>query len=1034
MNIAVNRLKIYKKYVNISSSVNGASALFKEELLIMEYKLNKTNYRDFSVFEDNKRAARAYFIPFSSKDKLGTVAIKDERKESDLVELLSGEWDFKFYSDISLIPDSLNMQEVEFDKVQIPSTWQRTGYLPPVYLNCPYETDTDIPELPDEMPAGIYRKTFEVTNSDDIHIISFLGVIPCVDLYINGMYVGYSEGAHNTAEFDISEFIYEGTNELVAVVHRWSTGTFLECQDMFRENGIFRDVLLYRLPAVYINDYYIHPKKIDGKWTADIEVTLEGKLCGCEVGFSLEKDGKTIASDTAKAERVTHIGFDNLDVIEWNAEIPTVYNAYITLYKNGEELMSLRNLTGFKTVEIKGNTFTFNDRVIKFKGVNHHDTNAKTGYVMTYDDYEQDVRLIKEFNGNAIRTSHYPPDPYLIALADMYGIYIVDEADIETHGVIYEPFSNFDYISNDPKWIPRYLDRVKRMYYRDRSHPCVTMWSLGNEAGGWCCQDACYDFLHEECPDIPVHYEGVIRTPRKAYDVVSDMYPTHAQVERVGMGTQSGKWYQTKPYFLCEYAHAMGFGPGALEEYWELFYKYDNLMGGCIWEWADHAIYHADGPYEYTYGGDHGEKKHDGNFCVDGLVRPDRAPSSGALEMKAVYRPIRAKLSENGGFVFTNTNRFRNSDYITVHRSLIIDGVKCGESEQFTLDIAPCESKEIKFDIAAHKDCDCRMNFEYFDGDNLIAKEQVIINDLHKDEPLPCGGTLACSDENGIITVSFDNGAMTFDRKSGELSSYKIGGKELINQSPAAHKGLTPNIFRAMLDNDRPIIEQWKSSGFDEVKTEPAAVTLDCGENSAVITAELKLRSKKGIIAKAQIVYSVDASGSIKVDAALNSKKEMKSFAVLPRFGLMLEMPEEFENIEYLGYGPDENTTDFREHSTFGLFSTTVDEMDEIYIKPQDYGVRSGVRRIKVTDKDGGGIMICNPDRDLSFTARHFSQELLQRSMHREDLHSEHTTALCIDGFVRGTGSGSCGPQVLEQYLLDGRKELKYSFVIVPIK
>ena len=492
----------------------------------MEYKLNTTNYRDFKVIEDNKLAGRAYFIPYSKKEKLCAVDLKHERTDSDLVEVLSGEWDFKYYNDISLIPEVFDASGVEFDKIHVPSTWQRTGYEPPVYLNCPYEFDLPNPNVPEHMSAGIYRKTFEVTNSDDVHILSFLGVVPCVDLYVNGIYVGYSEGAHNSAEFDISEFIYEGTNELLAVVHKWCSGTYLECQDMFRENGIFRDVLLYRLPAVYINDYYIRPRKADGKWTMDVEITLEGKLNGCEVGLSLEKDGKVIAGETVKAERLTYMTFDDLDVTEWNAEIPTVYNTYITLYKNGEELMTLRNITGFKTVEIKGNTFTFNGQVIKFKGVNHHDTNGKTGYVMTFDDYEKDVKLIKEYNGNAIRTSHYPPDPCLIALADTYGLYIVDEADIETHGAFFAPHNDINKISHDLKWAPRYLDRVKRMYYRDRSHPCITMWSLGNEAGGYACQDVCYDYLHETCPEIPTHYEGVIHTKRKAYDVVSDMYPT----------------------------------------------------------------------------------------------------------------------------------------------------------------------------------------------------------------------------------------------------------------------------------------------------------------------------------------------------------------------------------------------------------------------------------------------------------------------------------------------------------------------------
>lgn len=1000
----------------------------------MEYKLNTTNYRDFKVIEDNKLAGRAYFIPYSKKEKLCAVDLKHERTDSDLVEVLSGEWDFKYYNDISLIPEVFDAAGVEFDRIHVPSTWQRTGYEPPVYLNCPYEFDLPNPNVPEHMSAGIYRKTFEVTNSDDVHILSFLGVVPCVDLYVNGMYVGYSEGAHNSAEFDISEFIYEGTNELLAVVHKWCSGTYLECQDMFRENGIFRDVLLYRLPAVYINDYYIRPRKADGKWTMDVEITLEGKLNGCEVALSLEKDGKVIAGEAVKAERLTYMTFDNLDVTEWNAEIPTVYSAYITLYKNGEELMTLRNITGFKTVEIKGNTFTFNGQVIKFKGVNHHDTNGKTGYVMTFDDYEKDVKLIKEYNGNAIRTSHYPPDPCLIALADTYGLYIVDEADIETHGAFFAPHNDINKISHDLKWAPRYLDRVKRMYYRDRSHPCITMWSLGNEAGGYACQDVCYDYLHETCPETPTHYEGVIHTKRKAYDVVSDMYPTHAQVERVGKGTQMGKCYKTKPYFLCEYVHAMGVGPGAMEEYWDSFYKYDNLMGGCIWEWADHAVYHADGPYEYTYGGDHGEKKHDGNFCVDGLVHPDRTPSSGALEMQAVYRPVRAKYNRDGSFTFTNTNRFRSSGYITIVRSMTVDGIEGKERERFSLDIAPCKSEKVTFKTKIPAGCDCRMNFEYFDGDAFIAREQVIIKEEHKKVALPTGSKLECKVGRNSAKVSFDGGSVKFDLKTGEIASYKLGEKELINQSHAAHKGFIPNIFRAMLDNDRVIIAKWEKAGYDDIKAIPHSVNFSSAKHSAKFTVDFNLRSKKGVVAKVNLKYTVDAAGCIKVEAVFNSKSQQRAAAALPRFGLVFEMPMSFENIEYLGYGPGENMIDFREHTTFGTYKTTVNDMDEFYIKPQDYGVRTGVRKLSITDADGVGLMICNPDRDLSFTARHFTQALMQRSMHRDDLHSENTTAIDIDGFLRGTGTGSCGPDVLPQYTVDGRKELAYSFVIVPIK
>ena len=891
MNKSANGLKIHEKYANISVLIICTTALLRR-YSYMEYKLNTTNCRDFKVIEDNKLAGRAYFIPYSKKEKLCAVDLKHERTDSDLVEVLSGEWDFKYYNDISLIPEVFDASGVEFDKIHVPSTWQRPGYEPPVYLNCPYEFDLPNPNVPEHMSAGIYRKTFEVTNSDDVHILSFLGVVPCVDLYVNGIYVGYSEGAHNSAEFDISEFIYEGTNELLAVVHKWCSGTYLECQDMFRENGIFRDVLLYRLPAVYINDYYIRPRKADGKWTMDVEITLEGKLNGCEVGLSLEKDGKVIAGETVKAERLTYMTFDDLDVTEWNAEIPTVYNAYITLYKNGEELMTHRNITGFKTVEIKGNTFTFNGQVIKFKGVNHHDTNGKTGYVMTFDDYEKDVKLIKEYNGNAIRTSHYPPDPCLIALADTYGLYIVDEADIETHGAFFAPHNDINKISHDLKWAPRYLDRVKRMYYRDRSHPCITMWSLGNEAGGYACQDVCYDYLHETCPEIPIHYEGVIHTKRKAYDVVSDMYPTHAQVERVGMGTQRGKWYKTKPYFLCEYVHAMGFGPGAMEEYWDSFYKYDNLMGGCIWEWADHAVYHADGPYEYTYGGDHGEKKHDGIFCVDGLFHPARTPSSGALEMQAVYRPVRAKYNRDGSFTFTNTNRFRSSGYITIVRSMAVDGIEGEERERFSLDIAPCKSEKVTFKTKIPAGCDCRMNFEYFDGDAFLAREQVIIKKEHKKVALPTGSKLECKVGRNSAKVSFDGGSVKFDLKTGEIASYKLGEKELINQSPAAHKGFIPNIFRAMLDNDRVIIAKWEKAGYDDIKAIPHSVNFSSAKHSAKFTVDFNLRSKKGVVAKVNLKYTVDAAGCIKVETVFNSKSQQRAAAALPRFGLVFEMRE----------------------------------------------------------------------------------------------------------------------------------------------
>ena len=371
----------------------------------MKYIVNTTNYCDFDVFEVNKREGRAYFIPYSQKDMLAKTDFRKERFSSDLVRILSGEWDFKYYSHAGDIPKELDTAEIDFDKVTVPSTWQRTGYEPPVYLNCPYEIETKPPMLPDDMSGCVYRKTFNVEDTEKVYFLDFLGVCPCVDLYVNGAFVGYSEGSHNTAEFDITSYMVKGENEIVAVLHKWSTGTFLECQDMFRENGIFRDVLLYELPKTYINDYYLRTSKKAGTYSLSADIAVQGNTVGYTVEITAtDKEGKVLFSNEAPANE--QMNFENLDVVEWNAEIPTLYEVFITLKKEGTPVHSLRSYLGFKNVKINKNVYLFNDEKIKFKGVNHHDTNHKTGYVMSIEDIEKDLTLMKQLNVNAIRTSH----------------------------------------------------------------------------------------------------------------------------------------------------------------------------------------------------------------------------------------------------------------------------------------------------------------------------------------------------------------------------------------------------------------------------------------------------------------------------------------------------------------------------------------------------------------------------------------------------------------------------------------------------
>lgn len=1001
----------------------------------MKYSINRTNYNDFSVYEINKLEGRGYAIPYSSVEKLRKVSLKKERASSDIVRVLSGKWDFKYFSSNNDLPGILDTDSVKFDTIKVPSTWQRTGYDSPAYINCPYAFDNPPPYVPDEQPVGVYRKLFDVNDTDKTFIISFLGVISCLDLYINGEFVGYSEGAHNTAEFDITKYLNKGENELLAVVHKWSNGTFLECQDMFRENGIFRDVLLYEMPATYLNDIYYRTKETKNGWNLSVNFELGGNAEDHCVYTEIYDGKKLIAEKCVKASENGSVEFKNLDVESWNAEIPKLYTAYTSLYLGEEEIMTVRNYIGFKTVKIKKDIFTVNGKKIKIKGVNHHDSHYKTGYVMSFDDLEKDIRLMKSLNVNTVRTSHYPPDAMFNVLCDVYGLYIVDEADIETHGVACEPHKNFNLISHNPEWAPRYLDRVKRMYLRDRSRAGVIMWSLGNEAGGYACQDVCYEYLHDVCPEIPVHYESVVRTERHSYDVVSEMYTNHKLVEKTGKHTR-GKKYTPKPFFLCEYAHAMGVGPGGLEEYWDIFYKYDNLMGGCIWEWSDHSVYHPNGKWKFTYGGDHGEWRHDGCFCVDGLVYPDRRLHTGAKEMKNVYRPVRAEY-EDKKITFTNTNRFRNTSYITAVWEVVKNGNILIAADEIVLDIDAEQSKTFKIDFKEPKgDCDCHINIYYYVGDDEIASEQHEISNGFETEIPKADGKLTLTSDSEASRVNFANGSVVFSAETGMLESYTVNGKEMINASPAFAKGFLPNIYRAFLDNDTEYRNEWIAAGYDDYSCICSDFEAELENDKVEIEVTYMLKSKKtrGYLGKVEIEYEVSANGVIEVEAEFKPIVQKRLAAHLPRFGLTLEMPENFNNIEYYGMGPDENLSDLYAHAMVGVYNTTVEDMHEPYIRPQDAGNRCKVRYLAVTDADGDGLKFAFDDEYFNFNARKYTQKLLQSAKHQEDLHDEKTVAVNIDGFTRGTGTASCGPDILPQFEVDGSKELEFKFIMMPAK
>ncbi len=997
----------------------------------MKYSLKKLNINNFAVYEENKLLPRSYFIPYKSRKRLEKTDTLNRRYKSDAVQVLSGKWDFCYLEKISELPSVLDTDSMSFDRISVPSTWQRTGYEPPKYINTRYEHPMTLPDVPEEMSVGIYRKKFTLSDECVNPIITFLGVCSSLTLYVNGKYVGYSEGSHNSAEFELKDYVIGGENELVAIVTRWCNGSYLECQDMFREKGIFRDVYITENPAVYVYDYQVNTEKVDDGYILSANFDLKGDLKGKKLSVELLYGGKIVGKVQSAAKPDLSVALAPLDVKEWNAEKPELYTLYITLSEDEKEIQVIRGSVGFRTIKIEGEKFLFNGKLIKFKGVNHHDTHHINGYVMTAGELLKDVLLMKEFNCNSVRTSHYPPDPIFIELCDEYGLYVIDEADIETHGTQVDlklrPTLTPNIISNDKKWLPAMRDRVLRLYHRDKNHASITMWSLGNESGGWKNQDVCYDIL-KSLSDIPVHYEAVIRTPRGSYDVISEMYQFPGGIKRIGEHKLTRR-YMNKPYFLCEYCHAMGVGPGSLEDYWQLIYKHDNLTGGCIWEWADHSVYDENARYKFTYGGDHGEEYHDGNFCVDGLFYPDRRPHTGAFEMKEVYRPVRSEMLSENFYKFTNTNRFLNADEYNVTYELLANG-ECVEKGNLKLDIAPCNSKSI---VIAHKnlptDSDCHINFIYHDkGGNLVVKEQHTISEHIEKPEIEKEGFLGSETENGTIRVTFEKGFAEFCEKTGMITRYSVAGKELLKKSFA------PQLYRAFLDNDRNIVKGWKKLGYDKVDYKGKLVSFKAKEGKKVeLESEgwLYLDGKKKF--EFECKFTVYTNGVMKVKCELEKRKLDFASYEIPRFGLNAEFDASLENVKYYGLGEKENLCDFDAQSTVGIYGGKVSDMYEPYIKPQDHGNHGRTRWLTLTDNEGTGIEISACKNFFSFGVHDYTEECICKAEHIEDIVHGEVTSLNIDGYLRGTGSNSCGPNTLKKYRVVLDDELEFAFWMRPV-
>lgn len=972
----------------------------------MKYTLNQTNYHDFAVYEQNKLPGRSYFIPYPTRAEADAVALKEKRYRSAKVQCLNGDWDFKFYPRPAQLPAVLDTEAIAFDTMPVPGCWQLHGYDRPFYVNIRYQFPFKPPVIPTteavgtvfswlgvdqglkprwKKPAeeynfvGVYRRFVQVEDAAKRFTISFLGVASCLDLYLNGAYVGYSEGAHNTAEFDLTGRLRAGQNELVAVVRRWCTGTYLEDQDMFRHNGIFRDVLLRVEEPADFADIDVTTQKTPTGYTLTAAVRTYADTA---VTVALEGHGLCLRRTVTTENAAATVTFADLAVTEWNAEQPTLYDLYLET-----EAACVKEAIGFKTVEIKGDVLLFNGRKIKFKGVNHHDNSPTGGYVMTPDELERDILTCKQFNFNTIRTSHYPPDPLLLELADAHGIYIVDENDLETHGTFAQQLPpTYNTLSHDPKWQPRYLDRITRLYQRDKIHAntCIFMWSLGNEAGGYRNTDAMAAYLKQHSA-LPVHYESAVHCKRVAYDVGSEMYPSPEMVHEVGEHRRKQKQLNDRPYFMCEYAHAMGVGPGNTEAYWQEIYRYDNLMGGCVWEMCDHAILHADG--RYTYGGDHGEWEHDGNFCVDGLFYPDRTPSTGAHIMRHIYRPLRVSHVKWNVFEVFNTTGFTaGSRYRLVFRW------NDGTTQTVTPDVAPMEKAQ--FTLPVGKAVGGLQTAAVTTVDALtgcaVAEEQVVLAMELPAAPAAAPLPADCVVEQGRL------------RLAGAVATAEEGTL----------------LYRAATDNDTNL-------AFANTMAPYLAQTeqlVRCEQTENGYTVVTKIANKAG---KYTVTDTYEGcAGGVLVTSRVHCEGGK---GILPRFGKCFRLDAAFDAVEYFGRA-GESYCDMKEQFPLGRVQCAVADMTEPNLRPQESGNRCDCTYAALSN-GAQRVVFEAVEAPFELAVKPYTDRALAAMKHRED-EVRTGTYVTVQAFQQGIGTGACGPAIAPRHQYPAKQDYTVKFIL----
>ena len=980
---------------------------------------------------------RSYYLPFADEEESHTGV-------SSRVFSLDGEWAFRYFESFGQAVDpeeGLCFDEEEMGSIPVPSCWQNHGYGRHMYTNVRYPFPVDPPYVPDENPCGLYVRHFELEEKDPEArwFLNFEGVDSCFYLWVNGEFAGYSQVSHATSEFELTELLQEGDNTLAVLVLQWCDGSYLEDQDKLRMSGIFRDVYLIARPQAFLRDYFVKESFAPDFSHAQVTVELmpEGKL---DLTASLyAPDGTLVAAcEHPKDSAVLEVPAPVL----WNAEHPAQYT--LVLETPDECIVQM---VGLRKIEVVDGVVYLNGVNIKFRGVNRHDSDPVTGYTISREQALLDLALMKRHNVNAIRTSHYPNAPWFLQMCSEYGFYVIGEADMESHGMAMRTglhsLENYADAADDPQFGEAILDRMQRSVIRDKNNAAVVIWSLGNESGWGENFEAAGRWAKEYDPSRLLHYENFL-TYHKArkpdfsmLDLYSRMYAPLDQVRDYFAGKDLDENLPEKklPFIQCEYIHAMGNGPGDAEDYQQLIMEYDGFCGGFVWEWCDHAVYGGTTPDNrpiYRYGGDFGEFPHDGNFCMDGLVYPDRTPHTGLLEYKNVIRPIRARRAEGKAdtFILHNYLDFTNAeDFLTVSYEISQDGEVLYGGELELPHLPPHGEAEVVLPALPEGGvCTLLLSYatkaagDFCTAGHALGFDEIVLHDEPFFLDAPAEGPVELEETGDAVVLTGEKFRYVFNKHTGLFDSLVWQNRNYLE------KPMGWNLYRAPTDNDQYIRHQWELAGYHRPTVKVYGVQVSRLENGgACVTCQLSIAALTvSPFLRVEAQWAIDAQG--RMDASLDCRRDGR-FPWLPRFGVRLFLPRDFASVEYFGYGPYESYQDKHQASHLGVYAQAVDAMHEDYLKPQENSSHWGCRYVTLTD--GAYSLTASSETPFSMNVSPYTQEELAEKKHNYELTKCGQTVFCLDYKMSGVGSNSCGPELLPQYRLE-EEEFAFRFTLMP--